>query len=200
LVNQLVAMIQQLEARVQTLEDQLSKNSSDSSKPPSSDGRGKPRPRNLRTSSGKPTGGQPGHPGHTLEAVEHPLLPVSGVVGSDATEWLRSAPVFDPPPVQVEVTKHRAEIKTCPQCGTVNVGTFPVGVAQPVQYDPHVQAQAVYFNMSYFTPLERTAEIFRDLYQHPLSEAAVRHLPGGARRGRRESPSNSDGGSSFRAV
>lgn len=38
---------------------------------------------------------------------------------------------------------------------------------------PHLQAQAVYFNTYHFIPLDRTAEIFRDLYQHSLSEAAV---------------------------
>jgi transposase len=74
--------------------------------------------------------------------------------------------------VQVEVTEHRAELKTCPQCGTVTIGTFPDDVTQPVQY-PRRQAQAVYFNTYQFIPLNRTAELFRHLYQHPLSESAI---------------------------
>ena len=53
LVGMLTALILNLQARVNALEDQLGKNSRNSSKPPSSDGLQKPRTRSLRTSSGK---------------------------------------------------------------------------------------------------------------------------------------------------
>jgi transposase len=64
----------QLSARIERLEGQISKDSHNSSKPPSSD-----RPqdavrktKSLRGTSGKKSGGQPGHRGHTLLMVSQP--------------------------------------------------------------------------------------------------------------------------------
>lgn len=62
----------QLIGRIQTLEDQLAKNSNNSSKPQSSDGYQKLSPKNLRKWHQKKSGGQPGHSGHTLKAVKPP--------------------------------------------------------------------------------------------------------------------------------
>ena len=64
-------LLTRLSARVKALEDQLATDSHNSSKPPSTD-RSPPKPKSLRQRSGKPSGGQPGHPGKTLELVTTP--------------------------------------------------------------------------------------------------------------------------------
>jgi transposase len=58
--------VERLKSRIAELEGQISKNSCNSSKPPSGDRFGK-KTKSLRTKSGRKTGGQPEHPGSTLE-------------------------------------------------------------------------------------------------------------------------------------
>ena len=62
----------ELEARLEKLEAQLAKNSTNSSKPPSSDGLRKPKPKSRREKGKRQSGGQVGHEGKTLEMVATP--------------------------------------------------------------------------------------------------------------------------------
>ena len=126
-VRQLQQTVAEQAAVIKSLRDQLAKNSRNSGQPPSSDGLKKPRTRSLRKKSGRRSGGQKGHKGHTLEMVEHPdQIRVHKVWACPhcATDLRSVEPckqerrqVFDIPPIQVEVTEHRAEAKVCPRCG-----------------------------------------------------------------------------------
>src|ERR1700685_1286464 len=74
LVAAQAAEIAALKARLAELERRLGLNSSNSGKPPSSDGLKKPpaRTKSLRGPSDRPSGGQKGHKGETLEQVAAP--------------------------------------------------------------------------------------------------------------------------------
>src|SRR3989442_4235367 len=128
--------LEQLEKRVKELEAQLAKNSQNSNKPPSSDGLGKPGTKSLRTASGRKPGGQPGHPGQTLQRVKNPdhiqihkveVCPQcqGGGLSREPVVDYESRQVFDLPPRPLEVTEHRAEIKCCPCCGEEVQAEFP---------------------------------------------------------------------------
>jgi transposase len=168
---------------IQKLRDQLAKNSRNSGKPPSSDGLKKPRPHNLRKKMGRRSGGQKGHKGHTLGMVEQPdHVQVHKVSRCPhcATDLqsveqceVERRQVFDIPPVRVEVTEHRAEIKVCPRCGNQVKGNFPPGVTQPVQYGPRIKAQVSYLNNYQLIPWARTCELLGDFYGHAPTEALV---------------------------
>ena len=73
LIEQQARVIARQSARIEELEKRLTKNSSNSSKPPSSDGLSKPpRTKSLREKSKNKSGGQPGHKGDTLKQVQAP--------------------------------------------------------------------------------------------------------------------------------
>ena len=84
-----------LSARVQSLEDQLRKDSHNSSKPPSSDGYQK-KPVSLRKPSGKKPGGQPKHPGDTLCLSDNPdrIIPHTPETCSFCGEGLSTVPAI----------------------------------------------------------------------------------------------------------
>nr|QNO44625.1 hypothetical protein ALDOFIIM_00004 [Methanosarcinales archaeon ANME-2c ERB4]QNO44934.1 hypothetical protein DMHHAFJO_00005 [Methanosarcinales archaeon ANME-2c ERB4]QNO46297.1 hypothetical protein FKGNILIC_00004 [Methanosarcinales archaeon ANME-2c ERB4] len=179
----IVQLINQLIQELQTMQDQLNKNSKNSSKPPSSDGLRKPRTKSQRKRGNKKNGGQEGHVGHTLEPVEEPdhielheveQCDLCGATLADIeAEDYQRRQVFDIPPVKIEVTEHQAEIKTCPHCRYTNTALFPPDVTALVQYGLRIKAMAVYQNNYQFVPLGRIGDFFEDIYDHRPTEAII---------------------------
>lgn len=176
--------LQRMSERIRVLEAQLAQNSRNSSKPPSSDGPHKPAPKSLREPSTRLTGGQVGHTGNTLSAVEHPDEIVThtvqqcpcgcgSVLGTDDIIRYEARQVFDIPPHRLIVTEHRSAVYRCSRCGNEVHAPFPEWVTAPTQYGPRMLAFLVYLRTQHLIPLERIRQLCTDLYRQDISEATI---------------------------
>ncbi len=173
---------QELKERLAELEARLKMNSRNSSKPPSSDGPAKPLTK-KRGRTGRSPGGQEGHEGHTLTMVDDPhhIITHSPEKCSRCGCSLEDVEpggherrqVFDIPRVPLEVTEHRCQVKTCPECGRENKAAFPAGVDAPVQYGVRVKSLIVYLLVYQLIPLKRACELIFDLFGHGVSQATL---------------------------
>ena len=165
-LNQLVA----------DLRRRLDKNSSNSSKPPSSDGLKKPARvfKSLRGQSGKTSGGQAGHKGDTLRPLDKPdrierhaattCRHCQACLTAGMVTDIERRQVFDLPQPRLDVTEHQASIYRCHHCRGVTKAAFPDTVTAPVQYGPRVRAAAVYLNVQQLIPEDRVCEAMADLF------------------------------------
>ena len=184
LVESLVARINALEKRIEVLENQKSKDSKNSSKPPSGDGFAK-RTKSLRTKSGRKSGGQKDHPGSTLEWCEEVdevfVYPVVGCKSCGASLEnvevlnLRCSQVHELPPIKLVVHEHQAEEKCCPKCGVtpINRGKLPAFVNSLVQYGPGLKGLMVYLMEGQLLPSERARELLKEVIGCEISEATL---------------------------
>ena len=174
--------IGKLESRIKALEDQASKDSQNSSKPPSGDGF-KKRTQSLRSQSGRKSGGQAGHPGSTLEWVEEPDEIEQQVIetcqGCGASlvemrvmEW-QCAQVHDLVPIEMRVKEHQVAVKQCDCCGQRNQAAFPVGVTNRVQYGSRLRSLMVYLMDYQLLPSARVQELLCEMLGCSLSEGTL---------------------------
>jgi transposase len=165
-----------LKQQVAELRRRLDKNSSNSSKPPSSDGLKKP-PRvlkSLRGRSGKTSGGQVGHIGDTLRPVDKPdrierhvataCRHCQACLTAAMVRGVERRQVFDLPQPRLEVTEHQASIYRCHHCHGTTKAAFPDTVTAHVQYGSRVRATAVYLNVQQLIPEDRVCEAMADLF------------------------------------
>ena len=157
-------------------------NSTNSSKPPSSDGYCKPSPKSRRVKSGKKRGKQPGTRGNHLAHVENPDEVINhtpsacSACGKDLTNIepteTITRQVFELPPLRLNVTEHTAQKKLC-TCATENVGTFPVEAKSHASYGPLLKACVCYLSCRQHIPVLRIQELLRDLYNAPISTGTI---------------------------
>jgi len=168
LIAELTAQIERLSARVEDLERQARKDSSTSSRPPSSDSpyKKQSRDRSLRERGKRRPGKQPGDPGSTMSLVDDPdetiACPPAACCGCGAD--LASVPVtaqrrhqvtdIEPAPAP-KVTEYVAQAKECAGCGMVTAGELPAHVRARASYGPETCAQAANLVSGHYIPVYR---------------------------------------------
>jgi transposase len=168
LIGELTAQAGRLSARVEQLERQARKDSSTSSRPPSSDSPYKKKggDRSLRERGKRRPGKQPGDPGSTMSLVDDPDetfdCPPLACCGCGAD--LAGAPVtaqrrhqvtdIEPAPAP-KVTEYVAQAKECAGCGAVTAGELPAHVRARASYGPETCAQAANLVSGHHVPIYR---------------------------------------------
>lgn len=169
-------LIAELTARVEALERQAGKNSSTSSKPPSSDSpfRKKPQDRSLREKGKRPRGKQPGEPGTTMRLVDDPderlFFPPAqcrgcgeGLAGEPVAAQRRHQVTDVAPAPAPKVTEYVAQAKDCPCCGTVTEGELPAHVRARASFGPEAHAQAASLVLGHHVPVYRATLLLCEL-------------------------------------
>ena len=176
-----------LRKRLSKYEDpQPPKNSGNSSVPPSKEGMGdeiKRRTSSLREKSGRKSGGQPGHEGHTRKMSEQPdeteniqpnycrecgreLSDIDGVEEyHEECVGVRITPV---------VKRLRFLKKTC-TCGCCNRVEY-TRRKNPVYLSSEIRALVVYLNIVMCMPYNRIKSFLHDVMRIDISEGSIRNF------------------------
>jgi transposase len=170
------ARIEALAARLEELERRLAKDSSTSSKPPSSDSpyKKKTKDRSLRGRSGRAPGKQPGSSSSTLKQSADPGETVqcapaaccccgADLAGAEVT-GMQKRQVFEAsPPPPPTVIEYQVQARQCARCGEVTVGLAPAHVTGRAQYGPVVHAKAALAVCAHYLPVARAAALVASL-------------------------------------
>lgn len=172
----LAATVERLKMHIKKLLAKIKKDSSTSSKPPSTDVFHKPKPQNLREKSGKKPGGQPGHPGHGLEMFSNPDIIIEkkvkvcddcghDIVNSQGFEAKQKIDIE----IRTVVTEQRVYEGVCIHCGKKVQGHFDAGFVNPAQYGDNLKAAVALLSEHGCVSVNKTAEIINSLSGGKLS-------------------------------
>ena len=168
-LEETTAKLEKANARIAELEEQLHKNSHNSSKPPSSDGFEKPAPKSQRKKSGKKAGGQSGHKGHhmmmgTPDRIE--TVYPQHCVNCPHRENCAKLRVHDTCyAVDVVIRKEtvRYEIMECNCGGVQEVAKRPAGISGTVTYGNRLKALVCVLSTKGMVAIKNLCEIIQGL-------------------------------------
>lgn len=171
------------ERKIEDLEQKLSLNSGNSSKPPSSDGPAVLRKPKKKPSGRKP-GGQPGHKGKTraLYPVESLSAPPIDVIPDQCKHCDAPLKGRDPqpvrlqqievPPIAVEITEHDLHALTCDRCGKTTRAELPIGVS-PRLFGPRLTAIVAMFSGCFRITKREVQALLKALFSVEVSVALI---------------------------
>lgn len=182
IIQKLVEEISQLKAENAELRHRLGLDSTNSHKPPSSDGYKKKTTQPALPKTPKTKGGQVDHQGKTLERVKNPDLIIVHLPqacsccqrqfnSNEPCLIVKSCQVFDLPSPKLAVTEHQVGQLTC--CGLVQTGQLPAQVTAPAQYGAGVKALVSMLSVNYRMPLQQIGQLFNDLYGYKLNDSTA---------------------------
>jgi transposase len=189
-VEELKRIIEMQNEIIRELREQLRKDSSNSSKPPSSDGlKKKPvnKKRSLREKSGKKPGGQNGHSGTHLAVFSEPDHVIDHL-HADCQHCpkrelcMKHSVVKESRHVidmiaRVDVTEHELiTVPVCPICGEAKTGSFPTDIKAVVQYGQNLEALAVALNTIGAVSFNRTHDILSSVFSVPISVGTIKNM------------------------
>src|SRR5438874_6752895 len=170
------------------LRARLGRDSSNSSRPPSSDPPGTVRPKAAAAT--RRAGGQPGHPGHHRELLPPErvdqvvvLVPVE-CTGCGAPLASAAGPgdpaaerqqVLELPPLAVEVTEYRLAARRCRACGRVTRASAPAAV-EASSFGPRLQAVVALLSGRYRVSRREVVQLLADLWGAEVSLGTVTAL------------------------
>jgi transposase len=186
LILGLQAEVGTLQERLRELEARAGQDSSNSSRPPSSD---PPHAAHKRPASptGRKRGGQPGHRGHfrsllPTEQVDAVVVVVpahcrhcqelfpSTKARRPSRPWRHQ--VVELLPLAVRVTEYQMEVRRCPACGRRTRAGLPVGIPQR-RFGPRLTAVIALLTGRYRLSRREVQRVLVDLWDITLSLGAV---------------------------
>jgi transposase len=191
--DEIIARLQErlatLEQRVRTLEEQLGKNASNSSLPPSANPPQAPKPV-VKQPSGKKPGAQPGHPPTLQQRLPperlHQIIPfVPAACRRCGHPLPQQAQAHDPEPswhqvaelpqLAAQVTEYQGHARTCPACQTVTHTAIPAALCQH-SFGPRLAATLAYLVGCHRVSRRGVEEIAQAVFDVPVSLGSICHL------------------------
>lgn len=181
-IEALKDIIQKQNEEIKRLRDIISKDSSNSSRPPSSDNKFKKRSKSKKSNMKRKRGGQNGHKGSTLKIVSNPDKVVSlqsskchcgcDLSCVESTRVVKRQ-IFDIAKIKMQTIEYAQHTKICPECKTVNKPKFPDNLNATVQYGDNIKSFIAYLNTYQMIPYDRISEMIKDFTSHNISKGTI---------------------------